>query len=541
MSHPSQNVDVAMQLLATLPSWSQARHLYEKGGMLGAGTFATVFAAQITQSSTPVALKQVFLQKPAAKGRADHHPHGDPVDAAREVLALQALQAPHPHVVQTHSIYYDDQGARLIIAAESCRGNLKHHLDSSMGIISLELVQLFCGHLLLGLAHCHSHRVLHRDIKPANLLITTAPGTCQLLLKIADFGSSVMVPGTSCGGPSPTTASEHNFFKNLNGVSQATFPILAAELANMTPLRCTYFYAAPEVLAGSCTYTYSSDVWSAGAVAGELLVGRPIFGSFDSTERGMLDAIRETIGLDKGTAVIMDGRDIAVGTVQGLLQKAIHQNTDGFAMLESLMQWCPARRASAKVAAQQPFCTSVVVERTSPTPASDTQQQGADASSMTPPPPRRRRLNSKQPDHDMKGGQAIGESPSPPDVPSEPTTPKTCVHPSCNFRQRRCSRYCSHHRLPPVLVLIRSMSSLLNQMIPSDVTAFLDVLPSFKNDLALEVLGILIKEPTALREFSRLIQALPESYTAEELMSVLHQVPGETGGGRQREAMRGVT
>jgi hypothetical protein len=72
------------------------------------------------------------------------------------------------------------------------------------------------------------------------------------------------------------------------------------------------------------------------------------------------------------------------------------------------------------------------------------------------------------------------------------------------------------------------MSSLLNQMIPSDVTAFLDVLPSFKNDLALEVLGILIKEPTALREFSRLIQALPESYTAEELMSVLHQVPGAT-------------
>jgi hypothetical protein len=78
-----------------------------------------------------------------------------------------------------------------------------------------------------------------------------------------------------------------------------------------------------------------------------------------------------------------------------------------------------------------------------------------------------------------------------------------------------------------MLVLIRSMSSLLNQMMPSDVTTFLDVLPTLKNNLALEVLSILIKEPTALREFSRLVQALPETFTAEELRRVLHQAPWE--------------
>jgi hypothetical protein len=71
------------------------------------------------------------------------------------------------------------------------------------------------------------------------------------------------------------------------------------------------------------------------------------------------------------------------------------------------------------------------------------------------------------------------------------------------------------------------MSSLLGQMIPSDVTTYLEVLPSLRNNLALETLSILIKEPTALREFSRLAQALPETFTAEELMRVLHQAPRE--------------
>ena len=65
-----------MQLLATLPAWSEARHIYEKGGVLGAGTFATVYAARNTQSSTPVALKQVSLQKPGAVQLVEFLLHG---------------------------------------------------------------------------------------------------------------------------------------------------------------------------------------------------------------------------------------------------------------------------------------------------------------------------------------------------------------------------------------------------------------------------------------------------------------------------------
>ena len=68
MSPHSTQVVAAMQLLVALPSWSKARGLYEKGSVLGSGSFATVYAAQVTETNTPVALKQISLRKAAPAG-----------------------------------------------------------------------------------------------------------------------------------------------------------------------------------------------------------------------------------------------------------------------------------------------------------------------------------------------------------------------------------------------------------------------------------------------------------------------------------------
>lgn len=391
----------------------------------------------------------------------------------------------------------------------------------------------------------HKHSVLHRDIKPANLLISAAPATCQLVLKIADFGSSVLVRNAGCEvqslttnvthgeAPSLTTTSDHPFpFKEVDRLSQTAFPILTAVPQDLTPGRCTYFYAAPEVLAGSTRYTYSADAWSAGAVIGELLVGRPIFGSFDNCELSMLQEIRSTLGLDPGTEVVMDDTDMALGSAQGLLHKARHKNTDGFALLESLLQWCPARRDTAAMLTQHPMFLHLGSTPCSPEalPTSPEAHSQKDSGSDRPleacqtPVTRRVRRTGKQ--HEHKASPHVVETPSPTTQgASDLSTHKAdiCVHPRCSLRQRRCSRYCTRHRLPSILVMIRAMSSLLNDMMPSDVTAFLDVLPTQNNDLVLEVLSILIKEPTAVQAFSRLAQTLPEMFTAEQLKQVLHQ------------------
>ncbi|RYQ97279.1 hypothetical protein Ahy_B08g093312 isoform B [Arachis hypogaea] len=91
-----------------------------------------------------------------------------------------------------------------------------------------------------GLAYIHTvPRVCHRDVKPQNLLVD--PLTHQV--KLCDFGSAkVLVKGES----------------NISYI-------------------CSRYYRAPELIFGATEYTTSIDIWSAGCVLAELLLGQPLF------------------------------------------------------------------------------------------------------------------------------------------------------------------------------------------------------------------------------------------------------------------------
>ncbi|KAM7275799.1 hypothetical protein ACFE04_017665 [Oxalis oulophora] len=81
--------------------------------------------------------------------------------------------------------------------------------------------------------------VCHRDIKPQNLLVN--PHTHQL--KLCDFGSAkVLVRGEP----------------NISYI-------------------CSRYYRAPELIFGATEYTTAIDIWSAGCVLAELLLGQPLF------------------------------------------------------------------------------------------------------------------------------------------------------------------------------------------------------------------------------------------------------------------------
>jgi glycogen synthase kinase 3 beta len=99
----------------------------------------------------------------------------------------------------------------------------------------LLLILLF----LRSLAYIHSHGICHRDIKPQNLLLDPESG----ILKLCDFGSAKHL---------------------VRGEPNVSYI-------------CSRYYRAPELIFGATDYTTNIDVWSAGCVFAELMLGQPIF------------------------------------------------------------------------------------------------------------------------------------------------------------------------------------------------------------------------------------------------------------------------
>jgi glycogen synthase kinase 3 beta len=113
------------------------------------------------------------------------------------------------------------------------------HYTKIKQAVPMLIVKLYMYQLFRSLAYSHALGICHRDIKPQNLLVHPITG----VLKLCDFGSA---------------------------------KILVAGEPNVSYI-CSRYYRAPELIFGATSYTTSIDVWSAGCVMGELLLGQPLF------------------------------------------------------------------------------------------------------------------------------------------------------------------------------------------------------------------------------------------------------------------------
>ncbi|KAF7804960.1 polygalacturonase [Senna tora] len=194
--------------------------------VIGHGSFGVVFQAKCLETGETVAIKKVLQDKRYKN---------------RELQTMRLLD--HPNVVSLKHCFFsttekEELYLNLVLeyVPETLHRVIRYYnkMNQRMPLI---YVKLYFYQICRALAYIHnSIGVCHRDIKPQNLLVN--PHTHQL--KLCDFGSAkVLVKGEP----------------NISYI-------------------CSRYYRAPELIFGATEYTTAIDIWSAGCVLGELLLGQ---------------------------------------------------------------------------------------------------------------------------------------------------------------------------------------------------------------------------------------------------------------------------
>ncbi|KAJ9610220.1 hypothetical protein H2200_004997 [Cladophialophora chaetospira] len=210
---------------------------------LGDGAFGTVLL--VRQNATG----RLFAQKQLTK--AFIKVHKKRIESTRSERTILELVNRHPFVVNLYYAFQDHEKLYLILEYAS-GGELFRHLELEK-FFTEEVAAFYIAEIVLALDYLHNTMgVIYRDLKPENCLLN-AEG--HLLL--TDFGlSKVAVQDASTPGGSRC---------NSLGVG-------------------TIEYMAPEIIRGSDDsdwgpgYGKACDWWSLGAMACDLMTGKPPFG-----------------------------------------------------------------------------------------------------------------------------------------------------------------------------------------------------------------------------------------------------------------------
>ncbi|XP_060530664.1 protein kinase shaggy-like isoform X2 [Cylas formicarius] len=202
---------------------------YTDTKVIGNGSFGVVYQAKLCETNELVAIKKVLQDKRFKN---------------RELQIMRKLE--HCNIVKLKYFFYssgdkkDEVYLNLVLEyIPETVYKVARHYSKSKGTIPISFIKLYMYQLFRSLAYIHSLGICHRDIKPQNLLLDPETG----VLKLCDFGSA------------------KHLVKGEPNVSYI----------------CSRYYRAPELIFGAIDYTTKIDVWSAGCVLAELLLGQPIF------------------------------------------------------------------------------------------------------------------------------------------------------------------------------------------------------------------------------------------------------------------------
>ena len=204
-------------------------HTYNATRIVGNGSFGVVYQATEAETKDVVAIKKVLQDKRYKN---------------RELQIMKVLS--HPNTIHLKHHFYtrgereDEIYLNLVMeyVPDTAYKIVRQYLKNKQSV-PLILTKIYAYQLMRALAYIHGIGICHRDIKPQNLLINS--NTNQLSL--CDFGSAKMV---------------------VKGEVNISYI-------------CSRYYRAPELIFGATDYSFMIDVWSAGCVIAELLIGKPLF------------------------------------------------------------------------------------------------------------------------------------------------------------------------------------------------------------------------------------------------------------------------
>jgi serine/threonine protein kinase/predicted Zn-dependent protease len=201
---------------------------YEILEKIGSGGMGVVYKAKDTRLERIVAVKFLAahgVQDAASKKRL-----------LREAQAASCLD--HPNICTIHEIDEDEAGELFMVMAYYEGQTLETRLRG--GPLEFQEATDIMRHILEGLGAAHKQRVVHRDMKPGNVMLTL-----QKEIKILDFGLARLLHDSG--------------FSTETQAIRGTFP-----------------YMSPEQVRG-LEVDSRADLWAAGIVLYEMLVGRPPF------------------------------------------------------------------------------------------------------------------------------------------------------------------------------------------------------------------------------------------------------------------------
>ncbi|CAG9317287.1 unnamed protein product [Blepharisma stoltei] len=193
------------------------------------GSFAEIFQATVVETGEVVAIKKV-LQDNRYK--------------SRELELMKEVK--HTNIIRYRDSFFsngEQEGeVYLNIVMDYIPETIykvRKHYTAMKQEMPMILVKLYSYQLFRALAYLHELKICHRDVKPHNLLINSY--AYRLLL--CDFGSAKILK------------------PHENNVSYI----------------CSRYYRAPELIFGAVNYSFTVDIWSAGCIVAELVIGKALF------------------------------------------------------------------------------------------------------------------------------------------------------------------------------------------------------------------------------------------------------------------------